>query len=204
VLHDKGEYGKGYAEVAKDTIDKAGKAKVVLFEGITPGAVDYSAVVQKVKESGAEAIIFGGYHPEASKLVMGLKKKKMKTAFVSDDGINGADIIKIAGPDAEGIYASGPEDYSSNPLYKKIVEEHKKEFGSEPGMFFPQAYAAADALLTAIQNAGKVDYDAIVAALRTKPVETTVGKIKFDQKGDAEGVGFSMYIVKGGKWEVVK
>ena len=27
-----------------------------------------------------------------------------------------------------------------------------------------------------------------------------MGKIKFDDKGDAEGVGFSMYVVKDGKY----
>jgi branched-chain amino acid transport system substrate-binding protein len=69
VLHDKGDYGKGLAEFAKSFIEKDSRGEVVLYEGITPGAVDYSAVVQKIKRSGAEAVIFGGYHPEASKIV---------------------------------------------------------------------------------------------------------------------------------------
>ncbi len=66
VLHDKGDYGKGLAEFAKAFLEKEPQAEVVLYEGITPGAVDYSAVVQKIKRAKAEAVIFGGYHPEAS------------------------------------------------------------------------------------------------------------------------------------------
>jgi branched-chain amino acid transport system substrate-binding protein len=31
-----------------------------------------------------------------------------------------------------------------------------------------------------------------------------VGKISFDQKGDAIGVGFSMYVVEKGKYVVAK
>jgi branched-chain amino acid transport system substrate-binding protein len=31
-------------------------------------------------------------------------------------------------------------------------------------------------------------------------VNTAVGKIKFDDKGDAVGVGFSVYQVQGGKF----
>jgi len=69
VVHDKGDYGKGFAEFAKKFIEEGGKAEVVLYEGVTPGAVDYSAIVQKIKRSKAEAVIFGGYHPEASKIV---------------------------------------------------------------------------------------------------------------------------------------
>jgi branched-chain amino acid transport system substrate-binding protein len=49
VLHDKGDYGKGLAEFAKGFLEADERAEVVLYEGITPGAVDYSAVVQKIK-----------------------------------------------------------------------------------------------------------------------------------------------------------
>ena len=41
---------------------------------------------EKIKRSGAEAVIFGGYHPEASKIVTQMRKKKMKAYFISDDG----------------------------------------------------------------------------------------------------------------------
>jgi branched-chain amino acid transport system substrate-binding protein len=35
-------------------------------------------------------------------------------------------------------------------------------------------------------------------ALRTEQVETPLGAISFDERGDAKGVGFSMYQVKDG------
>jgi branched-chain amino acid transport system substrate-binding protein len=50
VLHDKGDYGKGLAEFAKKFLEADSRAEVVFYEGITPGAVDYSAVVQKIKK----------------------------------------------------------------------------------------------------------------------------------------------------------
>ncbi|MFW5487241.1 MAG: branched-chain amino acid ABC transporter substrate-binding protein [Desulfovibrio sp.] len=204
VLHDKGDYGKGFAEFAKMFIEKGGKAEVVLFEGVTPGAVDYSAVVQKVRRNKADAVIFGGYHPEASKIVSQMRRKRMKTVFLSDDGVKDDTFIKVAAKNAEGVYASGPVDISKNPLYIKAVKQHKEKYGSEPGAFYPQAYAAAQALLNAIEKAGSTDYDAIVNALHTQYVETPLGKIKFDNRGDAEGVGFSMYVVKDGKYDEVK
>ncbi len=206
VLHDKGDYGKGLAEYAKKFLEAAGpdKAEVVLFEGITPGAVDYSAIVQKIKRKGAEAVIFGGYHPEASKIVTQMRKKKMKTIFISDDGVKDDTFIKVAKKYAEGVYATGPKDVSKNPLAIKAREEHKKVYGSDPGAFYDNAYAAALALLNAIQKAGSTDYDAIVKTLRTNLVDTPLGKIKFDKRGDAIGVGFAMYQVKDGKYVEVK
>ena len=198
VLHDKGDYGKGLAEFAKAFLEKEPKAQVVLYEGITPGAVDYSAVVQKIKQSGAEAVIFGGYHPEASKIVTQMRKKKMKTIFISDDGVKDDTFIKVAGQYSEGVYATGPKDVTQNPLTKKAREEHVKAYKEEPGAFFDNAYAAALALLNAIQKAGSTDYDAVSKALRTDNVDTPLGSIRFDDRGDAIGVGFAMYRVQKG------
>jgi len=200
VLHDKGDYGKGLAEFAKAFIEADSRAEVVLYEGITPGAVDYSAVVQKIKRKGADAVLFGGYHPEASKIVMQMRKKKMGMPFISDDGVKDDTFIKVAGKYAEGVYATGPKDVSSNPMAIAANDAHKAAYGEDPGAFFLNAYSAALALLNAIEKSGGTDYDGIANALRTEYVETPLGKIKFDEKGDATGVGFSMYRVKNGAY----
>ena len=204
VLHDKGDYGKGLAEFAKSFLEKDARGEVVLYEGITPGAVDYSAVVSKVKRSGAEAVIFGGYHPEASKIVSQMRKKRMKTIFISDDGVKDDTFIKVAKKYAEGVYATGPMDVSTNPMAIAANEAHKKAYGTDPGAFFLNAYAAALALLNAIEQAGSTDYDAVAKALRTKDVATPLGNIHFDKRGDATGVGFSMYQVQNGVYVELK
>ncbi|MGD8836598.1 MAG: branched-chain amino acid ABC transporter substrate-binding protein [Desulfobacteraceae bacterium] len=204
VLHDKGDYGKGLAEFAKAFLEKEPEAELVLYEGITPGAVDYSAVVQKIKRAKAEAVIYGGYHPEASKIVTLMRKKKMKTVFISDDGVKDDTFIKVAKEYAEGVYATGPKDVSNNPLTKEYNEKHKAEFKSDAGAFFDNAVSATIALLTAIKNAGSTDYDAIVKALTTQEADTPVGSIKFDNRGDAIGVGFAMYQVKNGQYVELK
>lgn len=205
VLHDKGDYGKGLAEFAKKFIEEGKKAEVVLYEGVTPGAVDYSAVVQKLKRSKAECVIFGGYHPEASKIVMQMRKKKMKTIFISDDGVKDDTFIKVAGKYAEGVYATGPRDTSKNPIAQAAIEAHKKKFnGEDPGAFFLNAYAATLALLNAIEKAGSTDYDAVTNALRTEYVATPLGIIRFDDRGDAIGIGFSMYQVQNGVYTEIE
>jgi len=204
VLHDKGDYGKGLAEFAKAFLEKDPRAKVVLYEGITPGAVDYSAVVQKIKRSEAEAVIFGGYHPEASKIVSQMRMRAMNTIFISDDGVKDDTFIKVAGKYAEGVYATGPKDVSKNPLAIAANEAHKKAYGADPGAFFLNAYAAAQAILNAIEKAGSTEYDAITKALRTQDVETPLGKIRFDDRGDAIGVGFSVYQVQNGVYVELK
>ncbi len=204
VIHDKGDYGKGLAEFAKKFIEESDKAEVVLYEGVTPGAVDYSAIVQKIRHSGAEGVIFGGYHPEASKIVMGMRRKRMGTVLISDDGVKDDTFIKVAKEYAEGVYATGPRDTSQNPLAIKAVKEHQETYGADPGAFYLNAYAGTMALLNAIEKAGSTDYEAVTKALRSEWVETPLGKISFDERGDAIGVGFSMYQVRNGVYIEVK
>ncbi|MFH2092503.1 MAG: branched-chain amino acid ABC transporter substrate-binding protein [Pseudomonadota bacterium] len=199
ILHDKGDYGKGQAELAKQYFEEAG-IPVLLFEGVTPGAVDYSAIVSKVNRENPELVVWGGYHPEASKIVTLMRKKRMETIFMGADGVKDDTFIKVAGEYAEGVYATGPMDISSNPMAMLAKKEHQDAFGSDPGAFFDAAYAATIALLNAIEKAGSTDYDAIVNALKTEYVETPLGKISFDEKGDATGIGFSVYKVTNGQF----
>lgn len=204
VIHDKGDYGKGLAEFAKQFLEEGGKAEVVLFEGVTPGAVDYSAIVQKIRREGADGVIFGGYHPEASKIVTQMRKKRMDIPFISDDGVKDDTFIKVAGKYAEGVYATGPKDNSANPLSAKSIEAHKAAYNEDPGAFYENAHAATLALANAIEKAGSTDIEALKKALQTTATETPVGAIRFDESGDAVGVGFAMYQVRDGKYVEVK
>lgn len=200
VIHDKGDYGKGLAEFAKGFIDADARADVVLFEGVTPGAVDYSAIVNKIKQSGADAVIFGGYHPEAAKIVTQMRKKAMKIPFISDDGVKDDTFIKVAKEYAEGVYATGPRDTSTNPLAKEATKAHQDKYGEDPGAFFLNAYAAMLAMTNAIAKANSTEYADIQNVLRTEYVATPLGIIRFDERGDATGIGFSMYQVQNGAY----
>lgn len=198
VLHDKGDYGKGFADYSRQALEQSGAVEVVLYEGVTPGAMDYSAVIQKIRRQGADAVVFGGYHPEASKLISQMKKKRLDVPFIGPDGIKGDGFLDIARASAEGVYATGPVDVSKYELNQKVRQAYVEKYGKEPGTFFDQGVAAWQAALNAITVAGSTDYEALSTALKENLVETTVGKIKFDANGDAEGVGFSVYQVQQG------
>lgn len=203
VLHDKGDYGKGFAELCQQSAKDVG-IEVVLFEGVNPGAPDYSAVVNKIGNSGADGVVWGGYHPEASKLVQQMKDKGMNIPFVSDDGVKDDTFISVAGKYAEGVYATGPTDTSTNPLAIKAIADHKAKYGEEPGAFFLNAYAATMAVVNAMQKAKSTDYAAVTKALRSEHVETPLGSITFDERGDVVGFGFSVYQVQNGKYVMLK
>ena len=200
LLHDKGVYGKGLAEFVKTFIEKSDQGKLVLYDGIPPAMVDYSLLAKKIRHLKADAVIFGGYHPAAIKLLTQIRKMKMKVVFVSGDGIKDNTFIQIAGKSAEGVYATAPIDTSKLPLAVTAMKAHHREYGENPGAFFLSANAATLAWANAIEKAGSTEHAAVSKALKTEYVETPLGKIIFDEHGDVVGVGFTIYQVQNGKF----
>lgn len=198
-IHDNGDYGKGFADGNRVLLEKNG-VKTALFEAITPDAVDFSAIVRKIKRSEADVIVFGGYQPTASKLLQQLRRDRVKTPVVGPDGLKDDAFIKMAGEAAEGTYCSYPKDTSNLPIYKEAHDAHVKMFGTEPGSFYYNAYAAMLALINGIEKAGSTDTDKIIKVLHTVPVDTPLGKITFNENGDAAGMALSVYVIKGGKF----
>lgn len=198
VVHDKGDYGKGLATLVKENLEKRG-VNIVLFEGITPGAVDYSALVRKIKAAEPEVVAFGGYHPEGSKIVTQSRKKDITAHFISGDGLKDPSFIKIGGEYAEGYFVSSPADISNIPATVEVTAA-LKEKGQQPGNFGLQAHAAITAVFHAIEKAQSTEPEKIAEVLRSDSVATTLGKISFDEKGDVVGSGFAVYKVVNGEF----
>ena len=132
-----------------------------------------------------------------------MRKKRMKTLFLGPDGIKDDTFIKVAGKNAEGVFASGPSDVSSNPITKKFRQKFIDAEGAEPGAFFDNAVTAALILTNAIAKAG-TDSTAIAEFLHTEATETPFGAVKFDKTGEPIGIGFVIYEVKDGKFSQVQ
>ncbi|WP_165079386.1 MULTISPECIES: branched-chain amino acid ABC transporter substrate-binding protein [unclassified Desulfovibrio] len=198
-LHDNGDYGKGFADNNRALMEKGG-AETVLFEAVTPDAVDFSAVVRKLRRAKPDIVVFGGYQPVASKLVQQMRRDRLDTPFIGPDGVKDETFLKMTGKDSEGVYASYPKDTSSLEEYKHARDAHVKAYGSEPGFGYYNAYAATQCLLDAIAKTGGTDTAKLKEALRTNAVDTPLGKIRFNDKGDAAGMALSIYQVKDGKF----
>lgn len=198
-LHDNGDYGKGFVDGNRVALEKA-HVETVLYEAITPDAVDFSAVIRKLRRVKPDILVFGGYQPTASKLLQQMRRDRVLTPMIGPDGLKDDAFIKMAGKDCEGVYTSYPKDTSNLPAYQKAHNDHVAMFGSDPGSFYYNAYAAMVALVNAIAQAGSTQTAKIVEALHTCPVDTPLGKISFSKTGEAAGMALSIYQIKNGKF----
>ncbi len=204
ILHDNTEYGKGYADNTAKYLKEKGGVDIVVFEAVSAGAADYSSAVRKVNQAGAQILVWGGYYPEASKILsnmysLGYEDIKM----VGPDGLKDNGFLELAGDDANGVYAAGPKDTSANPLSQKYIGLHEEKYGALPGAFYDNGVAGIIALVNAIEKAGTTDSAKVMEALRANEVETPVGKIIFNENGDAVGVGMSIYEIIDGEYKEI-
>jgi len=198
VVHDGGDYGRALAEQVKRLLDRDSRLELVLYEGLSAGPQRDAALVGKIRRSGAQAVIFGGHYPEAAELVSQMRKKRVRAAFVTDDRVKDEAFLKTAGAYAERVYVTGPKEFAANPMAVQAIEAHRQAYGSEPGAFFLNAWSAVLSLLHAIDQAGSTDLEALSRVLKTQPVETPLGSLRFDEHGDAIGVGFVLFRVQRG------
>jgi len=195
IVHDKTPYGQGLADAAKGFMNAGGK-KEVLYEGINPGEKDYSAIVSKIKASGAEYLMWGGLHTEGGLLIRQMRDQGMKTVLISGDGITDNEFASIGGPGVEGTLMSfGPEP-RNNPAAKDIVAEIKAK-GFEPEGYTLYSYAAMQILKQAAEKVGALDSKKMAEVMHSgMPFHTVLGDIAYDKKGDRTTADYVWYVWK--------
>ncbi len=192
VLHDKQSYGQGIATAVKNDLEKAG-VKVVLFEGINAGDSDYSAVITKLKSSGADFVYYGGYHPEMGLLLRQGAEQGLNAKFMGPEGVGNPDINAIAGPAVEGMLVTLPADFTQNPDNAAIVKAFKDKGRNPGGAFQLTAYAALQSIAAGIQGVGKDDPVKVAAWLHANPVKTPIGEISWNKQGDLKDFRFDIF-----------
>ncbi|MDR2352697.1 MAG: branched-chain amino acid ABC transporter substrate-binding protein [Deltaproteobacteria bacterium] len=203
ILHDKGEYGKALAELLEAAIkaDSSSGITLVLVEGLTAGQVSFDAIVSKVKASDADALVWGGYYNDASKLAISLREKGLDIPIIGADGIYNLRYIELGGKAVENSYATGQIDISHSPTALAAIADHKTRHTEDIGTYFFYAAGAAQALFAAIEHAGSAtDLPLIKKHLHEDTVDTVMGPIRFDTSGDIIGANFNLYVVKNGQF----
>jgi len=101
VIDDMTTYGGPLAKGTLPTAKKLGD--VVGTDSVPKGTADYTSVASKVKASGANVVIYGGYTTDAAKLFKALRDGGYKGVLASGDGTNTSDFPGLAGSAAEGV-----------------------------------------------------------------------------------------------------
>jgi len=144
VVGDDTTFGVDVADRIVKEVTLAGRAKV------TSEQKDFAATVREVALSQAEAVYFGGIGDDGGLFVKALRAVDKKITIVGGDRLIASSFFDGAGDADAGVVATCP----CVPADTGVTRFHdlfQARFGTGPGFYAPEAYDAAQILITGIR-----------------------------------------------------
>jgi branched-chain amino acid transport system substrate-binding protein len=203
--------GKGAMEWCK----KLG-IEVVVEENYPLKQTDFTALLQKIRAAGAEAIFSNSYFADAAAQVRQLRELNINLKLFS--GTVGPGLPKFAqqlGPTAEYVLGYSQwepvPDILKLPGMKEFIAAYQKRYGEKPNYHAGGTFGALQVTEAAIKQAGSFDNEKLRQALATIDVNTAFGRYKVDARGMNSHEGITFQILRGerrivwpDKWAEVK
>jgi branched-chain amino acid transport system substrate-binding protein len=199
IIDDKTTYSQGLADGVNKSSQKMG-LKVLAHEHVNQGDKDFSAVLTKVKASGAD-VLYMSLQNHSSGSVMAIQAKRMKLAskILSQDAMYHPNFINVGKEAAEGVFVTFGYTDESTPEYKKFADKYTAKHG-KVGAYAIYSYDAATVLLNGIKMAKSTDPAKIRAEILKMDFQGASKQIKFNEKGDS-GSTYIAYKVEGGEYK---
>jgi branched-chain amino acid transport system substrate-binding protein len=206
VLSDGESYGEGLADGFAQQLPAAG-GTVILRQQLQPSINDYSELLRRIKDLGAQAIYAGG---APSYGVCRLRAQMLSVLpqvyFLGGDALLDPSCISDAKDAAEGMIATIAQGRPSTDAQATRVLAAYKRTGWPVTPYTYASYDCAEILMDAIQramdaNGGRVpSRSQVVEALTMTHFQGVTGLWSFDGHGDVTAPAISFYRVEGGSW----
>ncbi len=194
-------------------VDQA-KAKgfdVVVQQQYPTGLTDFSPLITQMKSANTEVVFGAGHADEALNIVKEEQQLNFHpSATIQTVGPSTPAFVQSLGPAAEGQF--GTATWTSTITNFKddlfgdsanYAKDFKKQFGYDADYHSPQASAGAEILGLAIQKAGSIDQDKVLAALHGLDVMTVGGPFKADATGANQGAQMLLGQIQNGNFVAV-
>jgi branched-chain amino acid transport system substrate-binding protein len=189
--------GKGAADWAK----KLG-IEIVLQENYPQKQMDFTALLQKIKAAGAEAIFSNSYFADAAAQIRQMREQNVNVKlFAGTVGPGLPAFAEQLGPTAEYVLGFSQweplPEVLKHPGMKEFIASYEKRYGEKPNYHAGGAYGALQVTEAAIKKAGSFDKEKLREALASIDVQTIFGRYKVDTKGMNDHEGVTFQILKG-------
>jgi branched-chain amino acid transport system substrate-binding protein len=199
ILHDNSTFGKGVADETKKNMNAEGKQEV-LYTAYVPGERDYSALISRLKDAGAQVAYIGGYHPEIGLIARQAKEQGLKLRILGPDSLQTAELWQIAGDAAEGMLMTAGAEPRNRPSAAAVVKEFRDK-GIDPEGYVLFTYAAVQLWAEGAERVHANDPKLIAASLKADgPWDTVLGPISYDRKGDVTTVDYVWSVWHNGSY----
>ena len=206
VIYVNNDFGKGGRDTIRKLLDGS-PTKIVADISTDQGQVDFSAAVLQAKRSNADAMFAYVNEEESARLLRELRKQGWDKPIIGETTLTGQKVIELAGDAANGAMAHVGLTVEA-PQLKGFGDKYKAAYNSVPDHNGVKGYMGMYTLKAAIDRVGKLDREAVAAALRNTCYDAKANpgilmSVCYDDKGDLDRESF-MVQVKAGRGEVVE
>jgi branched-chain amino acid transport system substrate-binding protein len=193
VLEDGKPYGRGIARKAEQTL-RAGGIIPVLVESFSYTENDFHPLIEKMKAKAVDVVVVGSYHDDGARLLRQAREAGIQAEWITDDAVNSAEYATIAGEhnveNVRFLDATPPSSVSSG----KIVIGKLQQHGYSDTGYTVVSYSVVEAFAAAVQGTNSVDAEKMAAWLRSHSVNTAIGEVSWDAKGDIQQNHYAWYV----------
>lgn len=154
MLRVNARYGrKGYEEFFRDAL-RMGYQPVVVVK-YAPDTTDFAAPLQTLKQLHLDGLVLWSNARQAGMILKQMRAMGMKEPVFGSSRVAYPQLIKIAGPAAQGLVAiSAIDPDRRNPKWLAFCRNYRQRFHAEPGAYAAYAFDGMNMLIAAIRQAG--------------------------------------------------
>jgi branched-chain amino acid transport system substrate-binding protein len=194
ILNENDEYG---VNLAKQFESQAASAGLEIVDRATylNTDTDFRAVLTRIAGKKPDAVFMPGNYEESGMILRQAREVGLKALMMGGDGSYSPDLIKYAGPAAEGFVCMTMGIDRNSDKYKTFKDAFVRKYKVEPDGYDTYAYEAGLILREALEKGG----EDIRGYLASHKFETFDGPRSFSGSDMVRPWGTA--IVRGGKFE---
>jgi branched-chain amino acid transport system substrate-binding protein len=198
IIADSSDYGKGGVSEVTAALAKHGLQPIAV-ESFNSQDADFSSQLNKIKASGADALIMWVFYVDAARIVTQAKKLGLRSLTFGSSGVLQGNFLELAGDAANGMYVqSSFTTVDPSPQVQEFVRKYRTQYNIDPDVSTANAYDSINLLVKAIEEVG-LDRGKVVNWLRSiDGYQGVTGKKAASAVGDI-GKGGNIIQIKDGK-----
>ncbi|WGS51777.1 branched-chain amino acid ABC transporter substrate-binding protein [Paraburkholderia sp. D15] len=204
IVDDATAYGQGLATEFEKRAKELG-INVLSHDETNTKAVDFRAILTKIKAEKPDAIVYGGVDATGGPLARQARQLGIASKIVGGDGLCSTRMAQLAGDAAGDVYCTeGGRAIEKMNGGATFNASFKQRYGDAPQVFAPFSYEAVYVLADAMKRANSTQPDKILAVLPATNYSGLLGVLAFDAHGNVRDGTVSVYSFRNSRKTLIE
>lgn len=199
IIYVNNDYSIGMKDYFREKMQRIGGEITTIESFSERRTTDFTAELNKIKNSEPEGIFIAGYYTEVALIARQAHEMGLALPIIGTDGISSEELISLGGKAVEGIRFNGffYRDMKENGS-ENFIRSFRNRYHQEPDSYTALAYDSAQLLIEAIRKNGASREGIYEYLEKVNDFPGVTGNITFDKNHDVKSK-IMILTIKDGK-----